>query len=310
VNDRNDKVITKTTGTPMKKTARAEPASIRADGGDVNAGEAGTNSAAGRLVGTDRKEKKYVGAGRKGANGKEKRAAERGGRGDRVELPVLTGEQLERLLEVNRRTVQRYVKERGLPKLARDRYDLKAVWKWQAAQLAEELGRKNQNADRLLKAQADEREHKAALLKAKCELMDGRLVDRQTVELDRLDRAWAVRKQLERLSDELTEGLLRIGRTPGGAAGGKNPTNPTKAAAKAGQWEVEVRETIEAAVLRCREAWAKEPGEFDELERQIARQLAERIARAITPEEKRAAYQAAIVRILEEQFPALVTLNK
>ncbi len=286
VSDKSDKVSTKTTGTPMKK-GRPE-------------------SKAGRAVTEDRES---------GSAGRRKEAERggRGGRGGRGELPVLTGEQLERLLEVNRRTVQRYVKERGLPKLARDRYDLKAVWTWQAAQLADELGRKNQNAARLLKAQADEREHKAALLKAKCELMDGRLVDRQTVELDRLDRAWAVRKQLERLSDELTEGLLRIGRTPGGTAGGKNPTNPTnptKAAAKAGQWEVEVRETIEAAVLRCREAWAKEPGEFDELERQIARQLAERIARAITPEEKRAADQAAIVRILEEQFPALVMQNK
>ncbi len=225
-----------------------------------------------------------------------------GDKNSRAGLPVLTGEQLERLLEVNRRTVQRYVKERGLPKLARDRYDLKAVWAWQSAQLTEELGRKNLNADRLLKAQADEREHKAALLKAKCELMDGRLVERQTVELDRLDRAWAVRKQLERLSDELTEGLLPIGRGAGGKAAGTK-----KAAARAGEWEVEMRETIEAAVLRCREAWAKEPGEFDELERRTAGRLAERIAGAISAEERRPADQAAIVRILNEEIPALVS---
>ena len=294
--DKNDSLTAKATGmsggeSQAGKTSAAEK--IPGGGGRKKGGPA---EGEGKAPVADARERAKTGAGRLGRSG----------------LPVLTGEQLERLLEVNRRTVQRYVKERGLPKLARDRYDLKAVWAWQSAQLTEELARKNMNADRLLKAQADEREHKAALLKSKRELMDGRLVERQTVELDRLDRAWAVRKQLERLSDELAEGLTRIGRAGVPAAGTRKMAAGTRKAAahRAGEWEVEIRETVEAAVLRCREAWAKEPGEFDELERLLAQRLAERITAAISAEERQAADQAEIVRILNEECPALVIAGK
>lgn len=216
-----------------------------------------------------------------------------------AKFPVVTGEQLELLLQVNRRTVQRYVKERGLPKVTRDRYDLREVWQWQIGQLTEEIARKNINAERLLAAQAEEREHKAAILSAKRASLEGRMVDRAIMEADLLDRALAVKKQMELMKDNLTDRVLRI---LSGLATGK------KEKQKEGERTVLVREEIQAAVQECMTAFAKEPGEFDLLEGRAAAMLAEHIARKISPPEKQAAAQAAIVRIFSQQYPAFVSM--
>lgn len=207
---------------------------------------------------------------------------------------------MELLLQVNRRTVQRYVKERGLPKVTRDRYDLREVWQWQIGQLTEEIACKNGNADRLLAAQAEEREHKAAILAAKRAGLEGRMVDRAIMEADLLDRALAVKKQMELLKENLIERVRQILFAP--AAGGKK-----ERARNEGEATVLVREEIERSVRECLEAFAREPGEFDLLEGRMAAMMAEQIAKKISPADRQEADQIVIVKLISEQYPALVS---
>ncbi|GEM_PF-5348362 len=184
---------------------------------------------------------------------------------------VLDGRQTAALLGVTLRSVQNYVRERGLPQVGRDRYDGRAVLLWREASLRAELAETSRSAEekRLIKAQADEREQKAALAAMERAQREGELLDKREVEGRWLARIYAVKTALKAAC-------------------------PMIARAVAGQSELL---TVEATVRRELQGVCRRfAGEDDQAAAGAV--LAERIAAALEalwPARERAKQRAAIV---------------
>ena len=86
-----------------------------------------------------------------------------------------------RVFDVSERTVRHWAATTDMPKAQRNKYDLAKVVPWRLEQLVAErtaaLADPNSDAARLLKAQADEREHKAAKVGMEVKVKKGELVD-------------------------------------------------------------------------------------------------------------------------------------
>ncbi|MBI9016876.1 MAG: hypothetical protein JEZ07_06400 [Phycisphaerae bacterium] len=108
------------------------------------------------------------------------------------------------------RTIQRWVKVKGMPKLAQDQFDLAAVIAWREAQIRSEYDGKVSDESRLLKANADEREEKARIQKMKADEMAGVLIDADKAQQDILERIIAVKTALRALSITLAKRLNGI----------------------------------------------------------------------------------------------------
>jgi len=131
-------------------------------------------------------------------SGVDERAAERAAREapGRCGRYLVNGRQLAGIFGVTPRTVQNWRGQRGLPAVARDRYDLAEIIPWYVNwQVAERLPAGGDEA-RLLKAQADEREEKALLVELRRRERAGELVLTVTVEREWTERVLAVKEAL------------------------------------------------------------------------------------------------------------------
>ncbi len=103
-------------------------------------------------------------------------------------------------LGVAQRTVTDYAKRKGMPKLRQDRYNLVDVRIWEIGRLKEEIAAQQYDQNRLTKANADEREHKADLMKMRKLRMEGQLIDRNEVQRGWIERIVAVKSGLQMLA--------------------------------------------------------------------------------------------------------------
>lgn len=129
---------------------------------------------------------------------------------------VVSGRQLAEILAAEQgrvpavRTIQSWVTEYGLPRLAQDRYDLPAVIAWRIGRIRTELGKGEGDDRRLLKAQADKEAARAKLLELEQRRRTGELLELAEVEAGRLQRIVAVRAGLRHLWVTLSAELSRL----------------------------------------------------------------------------------------------------
>lgn len=114
-------------------------------------------------------------------------------------------ETLARYLGVSQRTVRHYSAAKGLPKLRFDAYDLAAVRLWEIGQVRKELEARQYDQNRLTKANADEREHRAELVRMRAERMRGMLVEVKEVERGRIERIVAVKNAMAIMARKIAE---------------------------------------------------------------------------------------------------------
>lgn len=106
---------------------------------------------------------------------------------------------LARYFGVAQRTVRNYGRVEGLPKLGQNRYDLVVVRAWEIGRLKKEIAAQQIDDRRLKKYSADEREHRAELLRMRKLKMEGLLIDRKEVERNNIAKIVAVKSGLEML---------------------------------------------------------------------------------------------------------------
>ena len=149
----------------------------------------------------------------------KKRTAARPGGSRRIAAPEAWAEELwlvrsrdvAELFGVTMRTIRRW-RATGLPSAGRDKFPLIAVIRWREARIREEYGGGTDDERRLASAQADEREHRAALAGLERRHREGELVELAEVQAERLERIYACKAALRNLGEILAGQLA--GQTP------------------------------------------------------------------------------------------------
>jgi hypothetical protein len=86
-----------------------------------------------------------------------------------------------------------------MPKLGQNKYDLVVVRQWEVDRLKKEIAAQQLDDRRLKKYSADERQHRAELVRMRAERMKGLLVDRKEVERKSIAKIGAVKSGMEML---------------------------------------------------------------------------------------------------------------
>jgi phage terminase Nu1 subunit (DNA packaging protein) len=123
---------------------------------------------------------------------------------------LVNGKQLAGIFSVTQRTIQNWVRDKGLPRVKTDRYDLAAVVSWRENLIRQEYAGGSSDGDRLLKAQADEREAIARRKVMEARRQEGELLERAEVESERLRRIMAVKSSLHLLGLTLGRRLAGV----------------------------------------------------------------------------------------------------
>jgi len=123
---------------------------------------------------------------------------------------LVNGKQLAGIFSVTQRTIQNWVRDKALPRVKIDRYDLAAVVSWRENLIRQEYAGGSSDGDRLLKAQADEREAIARRKVMEARRQEGELLERAEVESERLRRIMAVKSSLHLLGLTLGRRLAGV----------------------------------------------------------------------------------------------------
>lgn len=112
------------------------------------------------------------------------------------------------LFNKSRRIIKSWVSDSGLPKLPDGKFDLSVVVEWREKRIRDDFYSRTPDDARLIKAQADEREEKAAIAKMKRQVQEGELLPLVDVERGRIERIIAMKTALQALSITLSKQLI------------------------------------------------------------------------------------------------------
>lgn len=113
---------------------------------------------------------------------------------------IVSSSQLAQLFGVTMRTIQNWKREKAMPSVGRDRYDLAAVILWYIDWQVAERVPSGSDEKRLAKAQADEREYKAMMIRLNYRKKAGELIERDQAQREMLEKIIACKTALRGLS--------------------------------------------------------------------------------------------------------------
>jgi phage terminase Nu1 subunit (DNA packaging protein) len=116
------------------------------------------------------------------------------------ESTLVKGTYVAAVFKVTLRTVQNWKNAEGMPIAGRDKYDLAEVVRWRIERELQDRMPGSSDEARLIKAQADEREQKAKLVKMAAKKRAGELLEVEEVERGLIDRIIATKTALRCLS--------------------------------------------------------------------------------------------------------------